>query len=745
MAKNYIEHDIKVKIIDNILIKKNDWEFLIDYANHNFSLEDVFSWEDFYDISLKTYELFGLFLRISNYSSFDFEFKQPILSDLYDISLYENQKITYACCRGKMQTKYGVVRLFIQWVTKQINKYNSTEFYWNLNVFILRNYWQLYNLEGLQKNESFIKSEINRLEIAGFEEKKIILLDNINHVYVPVNSNFLQDNKSYFYNIKFFDYKTPKTAANTWQEKELLNMSGVRLENGEIQPQVVYSDGSMSPNISQWDLNFISDLKKYLSSDIANFVLETVGYYLHQGDISQDVKLKHIDLLIKFLDKHSTEEMVITSSFKLIGDLFKDRKMGDIKDTEEYKLFLKRIHDQHNLNVIKLFKDNGLPLNKKQNQLLHGYIDSKLEKIKEIENANSLENCFNDEDIVIHIDNQYFSILNSKFREIVSGNHSITIASLFLEYMKFLIELNRNQKVERSAIDLEMMKIQQMWEKEFYYEISKELNPISKEMQINSKDLDDLNKEIKTNPIGVITSLNRLDDDGIVKQLKTFSDHAMLSYVSVIIMKPQFPEIEEIIIKENSVDSLLYKKIESITKQYGYKFLNRLPPEKYLLSMHRNFQDKIRIVVSLIDTALLYRHLFHSDISSYDLINNVEDLKIGHLTQLFPLLELKIRDLSTLIGLSPYKKYLSNFMEFRDPSSLLLKIIQDVYEETESFANIPDLMFVYNAMYNHNSLNIRNEAIHARDYLSGGSLEFALKVTIISILLIEQRINLIHS
>ena len=46
-------------------------------------------------------------------------------------------------------------------------------------------------------------------------------------------------------------------------------------------------------------------------------------------------------------------------------------------------------------------------------------------------------------------------------------------------------------------------------------------------------------------------------------------------------------------------------------------------------------------------------------------------------------------------------------------------------------------------MYNSNSLNIRNECIHGRKYISDNSMQFAFKVTLLAISIIMQRIELI--
>ncbi len=64
--------------------------------------------------------------------------------------------------------------------------------------------------------------------------------------------------------------------------------------------------------------------------------------------------------------------------------------------------------------------------------------------------------------------------------------------------------------------------------------------------------------------------------------------------------------------------------------------------------------------------------------------------------------------------------------------------------QTGSFENVPDLLFVYHFMYNGNSLNIRNECVHGRDYLQGGQLRYAFKVTLLALYMILIRIKIIE-
>ena len=75
---------------------------------------------------------------------------------------------------------------------------------------------------------------------------------------------------------------------------------------------------------------------------------------------------------------------------------------------------------------------------------------------------------------------------------------------------------------------------------------------------------------------------------------------------------------------------------------------------------------------------------------------------------------------------------------------MLRELLQEIYSELKGFENVPDLLFVYNFMYNSNSLNIRNECMHGRDYLSGERLKFAFKMTLLAIYMVIFRIKIIE-
>ena len=72
-------------------------------------------------------------------------------------------------------------------------------------------------------------------------------------------------------------------------------------------------------------------------------------------------------------------------------------------------------------------------------------------------------------------------------------------------------------------------------------------------------------------------------------------------------------------------------------------------------------------------------------------------------------------------------------MQYNDPGSLLRELLIMIFTEQHSFENVPDMIFIYNIMYNGNSFNVRNECIHGRDYLSGDGLKVAFRETLFAI------------
>ena len=184
-------------------------------------------------------------------------------------------------------------------------------------------------------------------------------------------------------------------------------------------------------------------------------------------------------------------------------------------------------------------------------------------------------------------------------------------------------------------------------------------------------------------------------------------------------------------------------QIEEIKTKYGYKFLNVLETDQYVVGIHEVYRSNADILIPLFKEDKRLYSILEEQLEAKFLPYNT-DLQLGHLTQLFPHLEVQIRKLGKMFGIVPFKGKIDEFMKFKDSSSVLRGMLEDIYQEIGDFENVPDLLFVYHFMYNGNSFNIRNECLHGRDYLSGNRLAFAFRTTLLALYMIVYRIKAIE-
>ena len=286
-----------------------------------------------------------------------------------------------------------------------------------------------------------------------------------------------------------------------------------------------------------------------------------------------------------------------------------------------------------------------------------------------------------------------------------------------------------------------MINLQEYWEKSKYQEQVKNLQEFTYGTQISTEEVEKYNKSILENPIIVANSTVLAKVDDLISVLERTSNHSLMYMVNRIEINNIFPIKDTgINFDRHETDNILRKQVEKIIEKYGYKFINILDADIYVSAMHDTYINNVYFVINL----------FNKEKELYELLEKIigvrlipfnEQISLGHLTQLFPLLEIEIRKLGKLFGIVPFKENVREFMKFKDPSSILRELIEDVYEELDGLESAPDLLFVYHFMYNSNSLNIRNECIHGRDYFEGYMLKFAFKVTMLALYMIRYRTN----
>ena len=196
--------------------------------------------------------------------------------------------------------------------------------------------------------------------------------------------------------------------------------------------------------------------------------------------------------------------------------------------------------------------------------------------------------------------------------------------------------------------------------------------------------------------------------------------------------------------ERHKIDETLKFIVNKIIKERSYRFLNILDIDIYVRAIHKRYKENAKYYIGILNNQKeLYEDIFSKE-KSYKVLQYDEEITLGHIMQLFPILENKIRDLGKLLNIVPFKLSEKEFMNFKDPSSILREILLGVYEQLGSYENVSDLLFVYNFLYNGNSLNIRNECVHGRKYLVGLELKFAFTISLLSLSMIIKRIEIIN-
>ena len=742
MKKNYIEHEVKVKLMDSILNNDRDYQWFLDYLENNFDNDDIDSWEDFENRYVSFSKIFDYFSKIQKIENGELKTNIVLLKDIILISRFNLDLITWSQLSNKVQSNFGKILAVALYITKLISLKNQLKDEINFEIFSIKNFWQAYNLDEVIERKEFIYDYLESISIKNFDREKEIISSNLNHEEITCSMQFLAVLKSLAFNTTTFSYKYKKYEYNviTWQERVVLGFVTRPLD-------VLLKDEDFNSYFSVEQLQKL--IEYFHGNGVVRFIIETIIYEKFNLLPSSMVVENHIQLLLFNVSVKSDFELFNSSSVLFLSKLFKEKdfKKISISNYLRYK-FMQAIQNFEEPKQIEKLKALGFPTSKQQNERLKSYSRDFYKSISNVQNIADLIRYFDSVSLVVYLDNEYFFQIRQKFREVViekEETQSLETANMFLMYMKFLYFLsdNRGEQLNKNLLINEIISIQNLWENKYYEQELNNMQEFSYQQQIPDAEIKKLNDLIQNYPLGFANQCILVTEEKTIQIMELASENALLYFVNRIIIDPIFPkDSPDIVLDRHDVDQLLVKHVKSIIDNKSYKFRNILKPNKYMLALHENYIRNVTFLTTIFNrTEELYLYL--NSCSKFNFIEFDREIKIAHITQLFPLLEEKIRELARLSGYNPFKMQKQEFMNYRDPSSILREIITEVFNLTDSFENIPDLLFVYHFMYNSNSLNIRNECIHGRDFLSNGRLILAFKITLLSILMIDSRIKII--
>ena len=742
MKKNYIEHEVKVKLMDSILNNDGDYQWFLDYIENNFDNDDIDSWENFENRYVSFSKIIDYFSKIQKIEDKELKTDFVLLKDIILISRFKLDLITWSQLSIKVQSNFGKILALALYITKLMSLKNQLNDEINFGIFSIKNFWQVYNLDEVIERKELIYDYLESISIKNFDREKEIISSNLNHEDTTCSMQFLAVLKSLAFNTTTFSYNYKKYEYKviTWQERVVLGFVTRPLD-------VLLKDEDFNSRFSVEQLKKLID---YFHGDgVVRYIIETIIYEKFNILPSSMVVENHIQLLLFNVSMKSDFELFNSSSVLFLSKLFKEKdfKKISISNYLRYK-FMQAIQNVEEPKQIEKLKALGFPTSKQQNERLKSYSRDLYKSISNVQNNADLICYFDSVSLVVYLDNEYFFQICQKFREVViekEETQSLETANMFLMYMKFLYFLSDNlgEHLNKNLLINEIISIQNLWENTYYEQELNNMQEFTYQQEISNTEIDKFNYLLIKHPFSIANQCILVTEEKTIQIMELASENALIYFMNRIIVDRIFPkDSSDIVLDRHDVDQLLEKYVKSIIDNKSYKFRNILKPNKYMLALHENYIRNVTFLTTIFNrTEELYLYL--NSCSRFNFIEFDKEIKIAHITQLFPLLEEKIRELARLSGYNPFKMQKKEFMNYRDPSSILREIITEVFNLTDSFENIPDLLFVYHFMYNSNSLNIRNECIHGRDFLSGERLILAFKVTMLSIQMIENRIKLI--
>ena len=740
--KNYLEHETEVKYVDGILAKSQDWQWLIEIIENDYDLDDIFSYAEFQQKNGPIRRLLGNFLKILEVSDKKLDISKPVLNDTYNVARFSIGAMSVDSAIKNITTNMGRILFLIVWLTKIENSDNETEYIADMRFLIQKNFFQAINMDSYTTEEDSIISYLDTIEVEGFEDPKKCLVDNLKKVPYGLSEGFFEKYEQNLVSADAFNYQmVQKQAFLTWQEETLLDMLAISIKKRTISP--TYTMGNMIvPDYTTWTSKLIAQLKDFFNNPAADFVLESIDYIRNGVIPSKTVIDTHCRFLKDLIEDGDDFKVFSSSTYTIIASMFIDGSMKSVEKKGDVLNLIKCIHKVQSMTLLLRFRNDSIPISKEQSIAVKKYITEQYKSIKDIDDIHYLKEYLSNSDIAKNITQEYYDLVMPKFLKVLNNPRQQLIPTLFYQAMLFLIDVNQtNQNVDRRIVKRDMIGLQEYWQNNVYEEQCKNLQEFKYSTTVASKDVDMFNNIVLANPILVAQKCLISSTDDMVETMKSMSEHAIVYMFKKMVLSPIYPlEGAEVNFDNHDIDTLLKTQVEEIKEKYGYKFLNRLNTEIYVSGIHERYREFAAVTIPM----------FKEEKKLYDLIEEIldtklipfgEQIQLGHLTQLFPLLEIQIRKLGKMFGIVPFKEKASEFMKFKDPSSVLRELLEDIYKELGSFENAPDLLFVYHFMYNGNSLNIRNECIHGRNYLQGGQLRYAFKVTLLSLYMILFRIK----
>ena len=734
--RKYFDQTFKTKFSEQTMNKMQEYQWVVEEMEQEFEYpeKDVQTFDEFMSCFHKYESHFFYFIRIYEIDKSELTINNEFLKIISNIAKYSLKEITIKRVIDNEKYKNFTILLLLGILGSIVQK-NKNHGSYDFGMFVYYNWFELHDLDSISK-DNLIKIDklLKKMDIK--EAKKIIEIynDNINKIEKKYNNNNLNSLKQYHKLFNNSGYKNMRFC--TWQENFLLTMSRIRLTISEIVP-LFSNNHEKIPNYDAWNKEIIKKLKLFFyDNDDATTIINIIDYKLNNEKIIEKTQKIAFNEALKIIKSKNKPYEYDNIWFNIIIEYMRIDKSYINKNIGTIFIELKK---KRNIEIILFLKENGFKIDSEMRKKINDYYMKRIKSIEKIQLLYEFNEFIKDQYIKTNINIEIVNKIRKIFLDLIKKqNTDIEVSLSFYNIINFYIEIKG--RLNDELINKYVFELLDLWQNDYYQQSLNSLSMRSYKQTIENKEIKKFNRAFIENPIISLRSSFSWNEKKILNKMKTTSEHALSAMIkeNTIYIDKFFPYMKKIdITTHDSLEKILSQYLERIQIKYEEQLLNsNMKSVEYIYSIFEENNYYINLFVNLLDKETYEK--MYADIKQsflkYDLLEYPQRVTVAHITQLIPLLELLIRELGIKNNVLPFKEKKNQIHVMKDSSTILQSIIKNSYKMSNNFENIEVYLFLYNNLYNVNFLNLRNELIHARQYLDDQQeMDFAFKVFVLSI------------
>ena len=734
--KKYFDKEFKTKFSKQTLAKQKGFQWVIKEMEKEFEYpeKDINTFDDFCSL-LAQYNLhISYFIRVYELDKSELKIKNQFVNVLSNIAKFSLKEKTINKVLNGNKYKNFTILYLLGLIAGFIEKTKVNGMY-DFGMFVYYNWFEIYRIKDMsKKNKEYIEKLLKILNI----DKKNKIIDiyskNYNEIKTEYKENNLISLKKYEKLFEGWNFKRNQFC--TWQEDYILKMSKLHFSISDIIP--TFSSRNVKiPEYDLWNENILKNMKEFFKENkVALTVLDIINYRLHKKTIKLETQKIVLNNILKIIKNQNQKYNYDNIWFYILIQQMKEKDNYIKNNINQIYSELKK---KRNIQIILFLKEKGFKINKELQKKIDTYYIKQIKQIEKIENIYTFINLLKDEYIKNNTNMKMINSIMKVFIKLINKNDSnMEISNCFYYIINFLIGVKSNSNSE--IVNNYIFYILKLW-KEIYFEKMKGLlHKFEYKITIKNEEIENYNRYFIQNPLICFRSNFSWKEQDILKEMTITSEYAISAMFkeNTIYIDDFVPYMKKIDANQkDSLDNILCRYIENMQIKYEEQLLNsNMEPVIYLYQLYERYSLTLSTFINTISEnnyMKLYENI-KQGFSKYSLLPYPEEIKVAHVTQLIPLVEFLIRELGIKNNIIPFKEKEQQIHVMKDSSTILLNIIRKKYRENNNFENIELYMYLYNYLYNSNSLNIRNELIHAREYLENeGRIKFAFRVLIIGI------------